>query len=171
MSFKSRRYFRSVKFINLVICFFVFFLFLFLHVWAWFLAYEIIFVCVYRAMTTYAIGSMLTTSLCCMAGLCIYAYYSDCDPYTQGRITFRDEVSLIWYRLEKELFPKIKPCQIFCIPVNRPIITIFSRGMIRRVSLCQRFLNLAFVIQLYHVITKQIKCESTVAIWNWWPLA
>ncbi|XP_072025214.1 sodium-coupled monocarboxylate transporter 1-like [Amphiura filiformis] len=44
------------------------------------------------ALTTYAIGCMIVTSLCCLAGLCIFAYYSGCDPYSAGDITFRDEI-------------------------------------------------------------------------------
>ena len=47
----------------------------------------------FRALVTYAIGSTIVMTLCCMAGLSIYAHYSECDPYTQGYIIFRDEVS------------------------------------------------------------------------------
>ena len=44
-------------------------------------------------MGVYASGMVLVTSLCCLAGLAMYAVYATCDPVAQGRLQFRDGVS------------------------------------------------------------------------------
>ncbi|XP_072025212.1 sodium-coupled monocarboxylate transporter 1-like [Amphiura filiformis] len=42
------------------------------------------------ALLIYGIGLMVVTYLCVLAGLCLYAYYVDCDPYSSGRLAYTD---------------------------------------------------------------------------------
>ncbi|XP_033645335.1 sodium-coupled monocarboxylate transporter 2-like [Asterias rubens] len=44
------------------------------------------------AYSFYTFGCFLVVVFCGLAGLCVYAQYVDCDPFTQGLITFRDEM-------------------------------------------------------------------------------
>ncbi|XP_072026901.1 sodium-coupled monocarboxylate transporter 2-like isoform X1 [Amphiura filiformis] len=42
------------------------------------------------ALLIYGIGLVVVSVLCVLAGLCLYAYYAYCDPYSSGRLQYTD---------------------------------------------------------------------------------